>query len=153
MISFIHEASFNGQLILGTLIVLFTVMIHVTALVLLVKLLKYLTVRFKTAWMVTKYSAIFSSTVVIILLVHTAEAWAWAVVYIHLEQFESIERALYFSVVTATTLGYGDITLAPEWQILSTFEAMGGLILFGTSTAFMMAVIQSVLNDDDSTDS
>ncbi|CAA0100230.1 Uncharacterised protein [BD1-7 clade bacterium] len=153
MISFIHEASFNGQLILGTLIVLFTVMIHVTALVLLVKLLKYLNVRFRTAWMVTKYSAIFSSTVVIILLVHTAEAWAWAVVYIHLEQFESIERALYFSVVTATTLGYGDITLSPEWQILSTFEAMGGLILFGTSTAFMMAVIQSVVNDDDSTDS
>ncbi|MEM9322914.1 MAG: ion channel [Pseudomonadota bacterium] len=41
--------------------------------------------------------------------------------------------ALYFSVSTATTVGYGDIILTPAWQVLGTFESMSGLILFGAS--------------------
>ena len=45
-----------------------------------------------------------------VLFVHTAEVWAWAGLYIHLGEFDSLKRALYFSGVTATTLGYGDIS-------------------------------------------
>ncbi len=51
--------------------------------------------------------------------------------------------ALYFSVVTSSTLGYGDITLTGRWQLLANFEAMGGLILFGASTAFLNAITRS----------
>ncbi len=136
------------QFIIGTLIVLATVFVHVTALILLVHLQQKLAKKYESAWYVVKYSAIFSSSVIIILLVHTAEAWLWAMVYLHLGEFDSLETALYFSVVTSTTLGYGDITLSQEWQLLSTFEAMGGLILFGTSTAFMIAMVQELLKEE-----
>ena len=44
--------------------------------------------------------------------------------------------------MTLTTLGYGDITLPPRWQLLSAFEAVNGIILIGVSTAFVFAVIQ-----------
>ncbi len=65
-----------------------------------------------------------------------------------LGEFDSIERALYFSIVTSTTLGYGDITLSEQWQLLSTFEAMGGLILFGATTAFLLGVMRDIFENN-----
>jgi hypothetical protein len=55
---------------------------------------------------------------------------------------EHVETALYFSMVTFTTLGYGDITLPSDWRLLSSFEAANGIIMFGWSTAFVAAFIQ-----------
>ncbi len=79
-----------------------------------------------------------------IFFAHTAEIWRWAVLYIWLGEFESLERALYFSTVTFTTLGYGDITLQESWQLLSSLEAANGVILFGVSTAFVFAVMRKM---------
>ena len=49
---------------------------------------------------------------------------------------------MYFSVVTTTTLGYGDFTLSDRWRVLASFQAIGGLILFGASTAFLFEIIR-----------
>jgi voltage-gated potassium channel Kch len=54
----------------------------------------------------------------------------------------SFEEALYFSTVTFTTVGYGDIILGREWRQLATFEAANGWIIFGWATALIMTVIQ-----------
>ena len=59
-----------------------------------------------------------------------------------------MKDALYFSVVTSTTLGYGDMLLSERWQLLSTFEAMGGLILFAVSTAYLLALLRRFLDSD-----
>ena len=87
-----------------------------------------------------------SVTVLIIIFIHTVEAWVWAIIYIKLGEFEELGKALYFSVVTSTALGYGDITLSKRWQLLSTFEAMGGLLLFGTSTAFLIGFMTALFS-------
>ena len=78
-----------------------------------------------------------------LIAIHTASAWAWAGVFLTVGEFTELSKALYFSVVTSTTLGYGDITLSERWQLLASFEAMGGLILFGASTAFLLGVTRS----------
>ncbi len=83
-------------------------------------------------------------TILGIFFAHTPEIWSWAVLYIWLGEFESLERALYFSTVTFTTLGYGDITLQESWQLLSSLEAANGVILFGVSTAFVFAVMRKM---------
>lgn len=83
-------------------------------------------------------------TVLIIIGIHTVEAWAWAFIYLELGEFEELSKALYFSVVTCKALGYGDITLSERWRLLSTFEAMGGLLLFGTSTAFLVGFMTTL---------
>jgi voltage-gated potassium channel Kch len=80
--------------------------------------------------------------VLAIVAIHTIEACCWAALYYRLGEFVDFERALYFSVVTATTLGFGDVTLSARWQLLSTFEVMGGLLLFGTSTAFLLEALR-----------
>jgi voltage-gated potassium channel Kch len=66
----------------------------------------------------------------------------WAVLYFLGGALPSFEEAFYFSTVTFTTVGYGDITLGPQWRQLATFEAVNGWIIFGWATALIMAVIQ-----------
>jgi len=66
----------------------------------------------------------------------------WAVFYSAIEALPSFEDAMYFSTVTFTTVGYGDIVLAKEWRQVATFEAVNGWIIFGWATALMMAIIQ-----------
>lgn len=81
-------------------------------------------------------------SVVGLFLLHTAEIWVWAAFYRFVGEFAELHRALYFSTVTFSTLGYGDITLSDRWQLVGSFEAVNGVILFGISTAFLIAVIQ-----------
>jgi small-conductance mechanosensitive channel len=66
----------------------------------------------------------------------------WATFYYMSGALPSFEEALYFSTVTFTTVGYGDIVLGREWRQLATFEAVNGWIIFGWATALIMAVIQ-----------
>ena len=86
-------------------------------------------------------------TVLAIIFIHTVEAWGWAALFMVLGEFRDISTALYFSVVTSTTLGYGDVTLSESWRLLGTFEAMGGLILFGASTAFLIGFMRHLFED------
>lgn len=88
---------------------------------------------------------IISTTASALLLLHLLEAMLWAVLYIILpgrSGLANFAEALYFSMITFTTLGYGDVTLAPEWRSLAGMEAMVGIVVFGLSTAILFAMIQ-----------
>jgi len=76
-----------------------------------------------------------------LLLAHSIAVWAWAVTYLWLEAFDTLEPALYFSIVSFTTLGFGDIILPVETRLLSGLAAANGLIAFGLSTAFLVEFI------------
>ncbi len=73
-----------------------------------------------------------------------AEVWTWAMLYSDSARSIPLEKAVYFSTVTFTTLGFGDITLGEEWRLLSSFEAANGLLMFGWSTALVFAAVQWV---------
>ena len=85
-----------------------------------------------------------------LLLLHVIEIHLWALTYLFIEPFPELmtfESASYFSFVTFTTLGYGDITLAQhDWRILTGVEALNGILLAGWSTAFLFAVVQRTWN-------
>lgn len=66
----------------------------------------------------------------------------WALFFTIFGVLPSFEEAVYFSTVTFTTVGYGDIVLGREWRQVAVFEAINGWIIFGWATALMMAVIQ-----------
>ena len=57
-----------------------------------------------------------------------------------LELFGTLEQALYFSITSFTTLGFGDVVLEPGWRLLAGMTATHGLLLFGLSTAFLVEV-------------
>ena len=75
---------------------------------------------------------------------HTVEIWLWAMVYNLIGEITDFESALYFSTVTFTTLGYGDITISEKWRLLSSLEAVKGILLFGWNTVFIFTVITRI---------
>jgi hypothetical protein len=85
---------------------------------------------------------ILAAIVLWLFLASVAEVWLWASVYLHLGALETLEEALYFSTVTFSTLGYGDVVLEESWRLLGAFEAANGLFLFGWSTALVFLVVQ-----------
>lgn len=85
------------------------------------------------------------TTAVLLLGLHIVEVTIWAVVYLAAlpaSDMWTLEKALYFSLVTFTTLGYGDITLSADWRVLSGIEALNGILLVGWSTAMLFTVLQ-----------
>lgn len=75
---------------------------------------------------------------------HTVEVWLWTFVYLWIGAFDTVEKAVYFTLVTFTTLGFGDITLSIEHRLLSGFTAVNGLILVGLTTAFFIEIYRSL---------
>jgi len=72
----------------------------------------------------------------------------WAGLYVWLDAIPTYSEAIYFSLVTFTTLGYGDVTLGEEWRVLGALESANGVIIFGWSTAMVVAVLQRTLVPD-----
>ena len=70
------------------------------------------------------------------------ESSIWAGFYYLIGALPDFEIALYFSIVTFTTLGYGDVTLPEQWNLLASIQAAIGIIVFGWSTAIVMLVVQ-----------
>ncbi|HAE46415.1 MAG: hypothetical protein CMO30_12310 [Tistrella sp.] len=83
------------------------------------------------------------------LVAHTIEIWGWAVMLLWLGEFSNLESALYFSVVTFSTLGYGDIVLDHQWRLLGAMASVNGIILFGWTTAVVVAVLTSAIERHD----
>jgi len=81
-------------------------------------------------------------------LLHLTHALIWAIWIEAIPKtavdFATFGDAFYYSVVTFTTLGYGDITISSEWRMLSGFEAINGIMLIGWSTALMYSLIQNL---------
>ncbi|MEM1236397.1 MAG: potassium channel family protein [Pseudomonadota bacterium] len=87
-------------------------------------------------------------TVVLALLAgHTLQIWSWSVAFMWTGNFTELGDSYYFSAVTYTTLGYGDIVLENGYRIFATFAAVSGLFCFGISTAFLFGVIGRMLPD------
>jgi hypothetical protein len=66
----------------------------------------------------------------------------WALLYLGLGAFETFETAMYFSGVTFTTLGYGDVVLTGRLRLLGPLQAANGLMMFGITTAAFIGAVQ-----------
>jgi len=75
-----------------------------------------------------------------IFIVHGVEIWLYAFAYVLSGALPDLPTAVYFSAVSYSTLGFGDIVLGPEWRIFGAFEGVTGLILIGWSSAFLLSV-------------
>jgi hypothetical protein len=88
---------------------------------------------------------VISALVLVMFLVSVLDAVLWAYAYVQVGAIPDLETALYFSMVTFTTLGYGDITMDSTWRLLSSFEAANGIIMFGWTTALIVAYLQRIV--------
>ncbi len=80
--------------------------------------------------------------VLFVMLVQTANVWTWAGAFYMVGVFKDFEPALYFSLVSYSTLGFGDIVLDDRWRLLSGLAAANGLLCFGWSTAYLVELVR-----------
>ncbi|KUJ81894.1 ion channel [Ruegeria profundi] len=83
-----------------------------------------------------------------IVAIHTFQVWLWAIVWVLRDVLPDWNTALYFSLVTFTTLGYGDVVLGEDLRIFGAFASVTGLLAFGLSTAFMVALFTQVFKEE-----
>lgn len=134
------------QLLVGTLLVTATVLIHATVHEFLYRLLKKVIPRFRNQlpklWKVPTIVTSVLGTLGAVII----EIWMWAFFYLSVDEpsLNTLEHALYFSTSSFTTVGYGDLVLSQQWRLLGSFESATGLLMFGWSTAFLMEVLSAV---------
>ncbi|CAK6687850.1 potassium channel family protein [Synechococcus sp. CBW1107] len=66
----------------------------------------------------------------------------WALLFRGLELFSTLELSFYFSGITFTSVGYGDVMLPTCWRLLSVGLAVNGLLMAGWSTALLIFMVQ-----------
>ena len=77
----------------------------------------------------------------LIILLHLIEITIWAFFYAWDHGMPDLHSGFYFSAVTYTTTGYGDLVLPYEWHWVGGIEALTGILMCGWSAAFFFAVV------------
>ncbi|MFZ1773833.1 MAG: ion channel [Rhizobiaceae bacterium] len=126
------------NLLAGTFVITLTVITHTLGLI---------GVTHATGWMVARFrlhgrrSRIFAMVSVVygIFAILTVEIWLWATCYILIGAFQDFPSALYFSTITFSTVGYGDLVPDVHWRLFAALEGVNGFLLIGWSTAYLIA--------------
>jgi len=85
----------------------------------------------------------------LIVLLHLVEITLWAFLYLWREAMPDLQSAVYFSAVTYTTTGYGDLVLPMEWRLVGAVEALTGILMCGWSAGFFFAVVSQIVHEHD----
>lgn len=129
-----------ANLALATLMVGLTVAIHLGGLLGLLWVLRDRAHRIRANESRLVPLGVILFVVLGLVAIHSVEIWLYGAAYWAIGAVSDFETALYFSTVTFTTLGYGDVVLDGKWRLFGAIEAGNGLILFGWSTTFLLSV-------------
>jgi hypothetical protein len=80
-----------------------------------------------------------------LVLLHLAEIMVWGLFYWWQQCLPDAESSFYFSAVTYTTVGYGDLVLPQEWRLVGAVEGLTGILMCGLSTGLFFAVVSKFL--------
>lgn len=137
--------------IINTFVMAAAVSVHFEALSLLSIMMPRLTIRYRFRVAIGLFGA---------LLAHIIEVWLFAIAYYFLVQFEQfgtlasnleldLLNCTYFSFITYTTLGYGDIVPVGHLRFLAGLESLTGLVLITWTASFMFFEMQKYWIEDE----
>jgi len=76
-----------------------------------------------------------------LILMHLTEIAFWGLFYCWQGWLPDAESAFYFSAVTYTSVGYGDLVLPKPWRVLAPIETLTGMLMSGLSAGLFFAVV------------
>lgn len=135
----------SGQMIWGTVMLGACLLVHIGFLIADIKLLKWLNGKLWASGPLFSTIVLLSAAVTVIVLSHAVQVWLWAISFIAFGAFTEPGSAVYFALVTYTTLGYGDIVLAENIRLYGALASVTGLLGFALSTAFLVVVFGKLL--------
>lgn len=127
-----------SNLAAGAAIICFNVLVHTLGLILTTKAVAFGISRLRIHG---RRSRMLAMIIVVVALfgVIAVEIWIWAGMYLWLGVLDDFETALYFSTVTFSTIGYGDIVPSQGWRTLAALEGINDFLFIGWSTAYLVA--------------
>lgn len=131
----------TSTLILAFGLVAATVLIHTTFLALSIRWLAGRKAGSSRSFLFWPLTWLFVRLVWILLISHTLQITIWACFYFWGGALPDFESAVYFSGVTYTTIGYGDVLVTSPWRIIATVEGLTGIVMCSLSAAFFFSVL------------
>ena len=132
-----------SNILLGTLMMIVTTGVH--------SVFTIISLRVLSRWLHSRHNGhpfnaigLIAGTILMFFVAALVEVGMWAGAYLALGAIEDAATSIYYSMVTFTTLGYGDVVLSDRWRLLSSLEAANGIIMFGWTTALIVAVVHRV---------
>lgn len=130
------------QLLLGTLVIVINTVIQAEMFAAFAGRLESIILGLRRYFRRFTNTAAVVIGVLFVMLVYSVNVWIWAAAFYAVGAFADFEPALYFSLVSFTTVGFGDITLNHEWRLLSGLTAAHGFLSFGWSAAYMVELVR-----------
>lgn len=137
--------SLMTQILYGTGVLAICALIHVGAVTVSLPAFPRLASALGPRGSMVRAGGILCFGVIVIVIAHTIQIWLWAGSFLLVEAFADFPTSFYFSTVTYTTLGYGDLVLQPGERVFATFASITGLLTFGISTAFLISLLSRTL--------
>jgi len=90
-------------------------------------------------------ATIILATVMLILLAgNLLQIAMWAGVFFLYGEFQDFGTAFYYSTVTFSALGYGDIVMGKSRRLLGGLEALNGVLMLGLTSSVLFAVFHAM---------
>jgi voltage-gated potassium channel len=133
------------EILVSFILVSISVSIHATGMVELFDWLIRKQPKIQREYGILSNILLFVRIFAVILSLHLAQISVWAGFYALWCGLKDCESALYFSISTYTTIGYGDVVLPVGWRLLGAIEGVTGVLTFGWSTGVIFAVASRFL--------
>lgn len=132
----------------GLLLVTITLVVHAVGIAVIGALLSR---RFGGAaaagqarWSLGRFAAGIAAVTLMLALLHGLEAAIWMAAYLALGAADTARDGLFISLQMITTQGPTEAHLDARWRLMGPLEGIAGMLAFGLSTAFLLAVFQRV---------
>jgi hypothetical protein len=139
------------NIVTGLAMMVLTITIHSVFMVFGARIAKWRRSHFGEARKETVKAVLLSFLTIWLFLAIVIEAGLWSMLYLLnplITALPDLETAFYFSMVTFTTLGFGDVVLIGQWRTLASIQAANGVIIFGWTTALIFYFIQHVYKEE-----
>lgn len=135
------------QLLFGGLLLSLSAVLQVLCLGLTVAFITRFGRRFAKLSAFSHAGIVVGAAAAAVVVGHTLVVWVWALAFLFSGALPDMEQAIYFTLVTYTTLGYGDLVLGPDFRVFGSMAAVTGLLNFGLSTAFLVALVSGLFSE------
>src|SRR6266513_641368 len=82
-----------------------------------------------------------------LVVIHLFEISVWALFFWWQNCLPDAESSFYFSGVTYATVGFGDVVLPKEWQLVVPVGGLTALLMRGLSTGFFSDILSTKILD------
>jgi hypothetical protein len=89
-------------------------------------------------------TTILAAVMLILLAGNLLQIAMWAGVFLLYGEFHDFTTAFYYSTVTFSALGYGDIVMGKERRLLGGLEALNGVLMLGLTSSVLFAVFHAM---------